>query len=82
LQKIKDHVFSEKHILSDGIKRFPADLDMAEGWLRLTNGNFIQSDLTLLLHEYAESIIMQGTRVSYNDVHPIVNTLYNWHKSL
>lgn len=43
---------------------------------------FVYSDLLLLQHEYADSIIMRGIQVPYDPAHAFVNTLYNWEKSL
>ena len=42
--------------------------------------NYVQSDLRLLLHEYAESLIMQGTKVSYENAHYILDTIYGWER--
>ena len=54
IQRIKDHVFNNEHILSEGIGRFDADIEIADAWERLYNGNFNQNDLDLLNHEYYE----------------------------
>ncbi len=35
---------------------------MGHAWQRLTNGDFVQSDLLWLQHEYAESLIMNGKK--------------------
>lgn len=78
LQAIKDHVFYKEHILSEGVRRFWLNIDMAEAWLRLIDGSFVQADLTLLLYEYAESLIMRGTEVSYMEAHPVIQPVYNW----
>lgn len=45
---------------------------MTDAWKRLTNGDFVQSDLMWLQHEFTEALIMQGTRVEYNTAHKIV----------
>ena len=54
IQRIKEHVFNNEHILSEGIGRFDADIEIADAWERLYNGNFNQNDLDLLNHEYYE----------------------------
>lgn len=82
VKEIKSHVFFEKHILSNGITTFPACADMANAWQRLIEGTFVQSDLKLLLHEYAEALLMRGQTVGYDPAHYIVNKIYdkkyNW----
>ena len=54
IQKIKEHVFYNDHILDDRIGRFDADIDIADAWERLRKGNYNQNDLDLLNHEYYE----------------------------
>ena len=51
---------------------------MADAWKRLIRGNFFQSDLLLLQHEYAENLLMQGVNLDYNTAHKITNHFYNW----
>ena len=55
ISRIKDHVFSNEHILDAGVKRFDADPEIADAWYRLTNGTYNQNDIDLLNHEYFES---------------------------
>ena len=88
LQKIKNHVFIEKHILS-GVKneriidRFASDIDIAEAWKRLCDGNFVQSDLLFLQHELSESLIMRGTKIDYEIAHyRVIDLIYNWQNIL
>ncbi|HEV2600958.1 MAG TPA: hypothetical protein VGT41_01540 [Candidatus Babeliales bacterium] len=78
IRKIKEHVFFDEHILSNGIKRFAPDLDIAEAWNRLVDNKFVQADLTWLLHEYAESILMKGQQMDWRSAHGIINQFYNW----
>ncbi len=82
IQQIKQHVFMEGHVLNDGIKRFPADFDIAKSWQRLIDGKFVQSDLQLLKHEFAESLLMKGTNVEWRIGHDLANGFCNWHESL
>jgi len=37
-----------------------------------------RSNLLLLQHEYAESLLMQQVALDYNTAHKIVNRFYNW----
>ncbi|MCL4229378.1 hypothetical protein KJZ61_01660 [Candidatus Dependentiae bacterium] len=86
IQRIKNHVFYEDHILHDGerfvIKKFDPNIDMAEAWQRLVDGSFKKADLMMLKHEYAESLIMEGIQVSYKEAHHFINSIYNWEKLL
>jgi hypothetical protein len=82
IQKIKSHVFLEDHILYEGIGKFGIDEDMAAAWQRLIDNKFNKSDLILLQHEYAESLLMNGTEIAYSDAHPLVNQRYDWYRSL
>lgn len=45
IARIKDHVFFNKHQLDSGLRRFDADIEMANSWSRLTQGDFVKSDL-------------------------------------
>ncbi len=88
IQKIKNHVFVEEHIqfgisMEKHVDRFSSDIDIAEAWGRLIDGNFVQSDLILLQHEYAEFLIMQGTKIDYNIAHyELINKIYDWNNEL
>ncbi len=82
ITRIKNHLFNEEHILRTGISKFHPDEDIAAAWQRLIDNNYVYSDLKLLQHEYAESLIMNGLEMTYDDVHPRINTIYNWEKSL
>jgi len=82
IKQIKQNVFFDEHILIDGIKRFAPQADMAAAWQRLMCGNFVHSDLLLLQHEYAESLIMKGLQIAYDPAHAFVDKLYNWKNAL
>lgn len=82
IQAIKNHIFYEKHILETGTSKFSADIDMANAWLRLISNNYVQTDLKLLLHEYAEALIMQGRQIPYEKAHDIVERTFSWVTSL
>lgn len=42
----------------------------------------MQSDLLLLQHEYAESLIMNGKTVGWHEAHNIINKFYDWEGAL
>jgi len=94
IQQIKDHMFIQEHLLGytdtkGGISllakaQFAPGIDLAKVWTRLIDGNFVQSDLRLLLHELTESIIMKkyllvtGNDIAYTKAHTAANLLHNW----
>jgi len=45
IERIKDHLFNQKHILDDGLRLFDADPEIANAWSRLEKGNFTGKDL-------------------------------------
>jgi hypothetical protein len=55
IQRIKQHLFFNTHKLFSGIDRFAPDIEIADAWTRLQNGNFFKQDIQLLHHEYYES---------------------------
>jgi hypothetical protein len=82
IERIKNHIFKEDHLLGDRIAKFDPDPDIAGAWNRLIKGNFVQTDLKLLQHEYAELLIMQRGHVGYDMAHSLVNNVYNWQSNL
>ena len=69
ISRIKDHVFSNEHILDAGVKRFDADPEIADAWYRLTNGTYNQNDIDLLNHEYFESKFESFYKTDYRTTH-------------
>ena len=69
ISRIKDHVFSNEHILDAGVKRFDADPKIADAWYRLTNGTYNQNDIDLLNHEYFESKFESFYKTDYRTAH-------------
>ncbi len=83
IEKIKKHLFLDKHILEYGkIGNFPADANIMNAWKRLMKNEFIYTDLLLLQHEYMESFVMNGIDYSWEHAHSLVNLRYNWYDSL
>jgi hypothetical protein len=78
IQRIKNHMFYQEHKLLHGIKKFDADYDMAQAWQRLINNEFVESDLILLQHEFAESILMGDKIIDYKTAHASIQKIYNW----
>lgn len=82
IEKIKNHLFHEEHILDSGIKRFEPLPEVYYSWKRLNDGSFVQSDLKLLIHEFAESILMKAREVEYDSAHIQTNVFFNWESQL
>lgn len=82
IEKIKNHVFYDKHLLDSGLSRFSPDIDMADAWQRLIDGNFVHSDLILLQHELIESSVLSNRNITARLGHELTNEVCNWEKSL
>ncbi|WP_242393891.1 RHS repeat-associated core domain-containing protein [Anaeromyxobacter oryzisoli] len=67
--RIKDHVFFKEHELDLGVRQFDADPDIVNAWSRLKAGDFVQSDLDLLQHEYFESRFESLFKTNYTQAH-------------
>lgn len=83
VEKIKQHMFVKEHRFVDGsFRRFDSDFEQAQAWDRLSQGNFTDSDLVLLKHEYVELIQMQLHGYDYETAHEIANKYHNWAKAI
>ena len=80
IDKIKIHIFVQKHNLIDGYKRFDPSYGMALSWQRLINGKSIQEkDIVLLKHEYMELRLMEKG-LSQDEAHIKTSQRYNYAK--
>lgn len=83
IEKVKNHIFYDIHELRSGeLRRFYADANMAAAWERLIDNNFLQNDLLLLQHEYAEAVVTHGLNIQPGLAHDIVDKIYDWNNSL
>lgn len=82
IQKIRSHVFFDKHDLDDGYKRFDPDYDMAVAWKRLQDNTYLPRDITLLNHELLENQIEKEYNLSAREAHELTQKKYNWSKQL
>ena len=80
--RIKQHVFLNKHILDDGIRRFDADYNMAVAWQRLINGDYLDRDIMLLKHEYLESVVEKKYNLAYREAHDRATLKHDWNGAL
>ncbi|WPC42723.1 hypothetical protein [Clostridium sp. JS66] len=74
ISRIKEHVFNNEHTLSDGVRRFDPNYDMANAWERLIKGEHVQSDLDLLNHEIFESKFESIFKTNYRTAHDMTES--------
>lgn len=83
IQKIKNHMFTNKYDLDGGYKTFDPDYNQAVSWQRLADGKDIhESDKVLLQHELYEQDLMINKGMSYEQAHKITNQKYNYRRKL
>lgn len=78
LQKIKDHIFNNVHMIHENMRRFEADIDIADAWGRLVDGSFTKLDLAFLMHEMGELVIINEMKIDYECAHRITSLHYKW----
>ncbi|WP_454198351.1 toxin glutamine deamidase domain-containing protein [Nocardia sp. Marseille-Q1738] len=84
VEQIKNHLFREEHPITDYDgnlihRRFDADPDIAEAWIRLRAGHPLPADIVLLEHELAESTYLRAHPEStYQDAHAHANLDHHW----
>lgn len=69
IKRIKNHVFYNEHILKEQIGQFDPDIEIADAWNRLIDGNYIKNDLDLLEHEYYEHRFEEFFKTDYGTAH-------------
>jgi len=93
ISQVKQHVFDSDHKLSvfddNGQvvgyedRRFDADPDIAEAWMRLSRGKPLPADVALLDHELAESHYLRDhPDASYREAHAFANSRANWENKI
>ncbi|MFD3706260.1 hypothetical protein ACFWUP_24225 [Nocardia sp. NPDC058658] len=89
IEQVKNHLFREEHPLTvrddDGKpigfenRRYDADADIAEAWIRMSLGRPTPADIVLLEHELAEArYYAEHPGSSYQDAHRFANESFNW----
>lgn len=84
IQKIKDHLFYDKHLLDRYVeyglpaemKVFDSDIAIANAWKRLELGGYNKYDIQLLKHEAAEAWYMRNHGSSYTNAHNAADKRY------
>ncbi|MBE1555937.1 hypothetical protein [Sporosarcina limicola] len=69
VQRIKEHLFTKKHIKEHGVGRFDADYEIAQAWDRLQRGTYKKNDIDLLNHELFESKFEGIFKTNYRTAH-------------
>ncbi|MFY1588694.1 hypothetical protein ACN267_29860 [Micromonospora sp. WMMD734] len=86
IARVKQHLMVDEHVLRDYPdgwvrRRFDADEDIAEAWIRLREGRPLEPDLILLEHELAESgYLLLHPDATYPDAHAYAQSLFNWER--
>lgn len=78
VEKIRNHVFINKHNLDKGFVRFDPDPEMAHAWEALEQGRPTELDIMLLNHELEELTLMEQYGYSYDIAHLLANKKYPW----
>lgn len=83
IQRIKNHLFHNEHILSDGeVRRFDSDYSIALAWQRISDGVPEERDILLLKHEYLESCLEKKYNLTYREAHDLAEKKYAWDKEI
>lgn len=78
---VKNYLFMDEHILSDGIRRFDPCFEIAETWQRLSDmQEYVQPhDLLLIPHERMERTLVDAG-MSQHEAHLETCKIYNYPK--
>ena len=85
VQKVKDHVFNDTHILDRHVDqgvpatqgRFDSNETQAEAWNRMEEGTHTEADITWMKHETAESWYEKKYNSGYSEAHDRVDGRWN-----
>ncbi|MGW8725240.1 hypothetical protein ACWGNF_04270 [Streptomyces sp. NPDC055808] len=82
---VKKHIFDTEHPIEDYetgevvTRKFDADAEIADAWIRLRSGNGLPEDHILLEHEVAElTYLRDHPGATYQEAHRVANETYNW----
>lgn len=93
ISRVKEHLFREEHPLTvydengkpvgTEMRRYDADADIAEAWMRLSSGRALPEDIVLLEHEIAEAKYYdEHPGASYRDAHVEANKTFDWESNI
>lgn len=78
VEKVRNHLFFEKHELEKGFVRFDESAEIANAWEALEQGRPKELDIMLIKHELEELTIMEKYGYDYNKAHLFANRKYPW----
>ncbi|MFJ6852122.1 putative T7SS-secreted protein [Streptomyces sp. NPDC091271] len=89
IASVKKHVFDTEHPIVDPetgkvvIRKFDADAEIADAWIRLRSGNALPEDHILLEHEIAElGYLRDHPGSTYQEAHRFANEDHNWEQHI
>ncbi|MEV7471404.1 WXG100 family type VII secretion target [Streptomyces kronopolitis] len=85
IASVKKHVFDTEHPIEDYetgrvvTRKFDADPEIADAWIRLRSGISLPEDHILLEHELTElKYLRENPGATYQEAHRVTNETYNW----
>ncbi|MBR1639019.1 MAG: minor capsid protein [Treponema sp.] len=78
VEKVRNHLFFEKHNLDKGFVRFDESAEIANAWEALEQGRPSNLDIILIKHELEELTIMEKYGYDYKVAHLMANKKYPW----
>lgn len=78
VEKVRNHLFIEKHNLEKGFVRFDESAEIANAWEALEQGRATDLDIMLIKHELEELTIMEKYGYDYNKAHLFADRKYPW----
>lgn len=84
IEKIIEHIFIKKHHFANGrYEKFDTDPDIIRALERLKTGEYTDTDLLLLNHEFTELTFMKNKKYNiYEIAHEMANEKYNWQEAI
>ena len=65
-------------MIHENMRRFDADIDIADAWGRLVDGSFTKLDLAFLMNEMGELVMINEMKIDYECAHRIIEYHYKW----
>lgn len=78
VEKVRNHLFIEKHNLEKGFVHFDESAEIANAWEALEQGRATDLDIMLIKHELEELTIMEKYGYDYNKAHLFADRKYPW----
>lgn len=78
VEKVRNHLFFNKHNLEKGFVRFDESAEIANAWEALEQGRPTDLDIMLIKHELEELTIMEKFGYDYNIAHLMADKKYPW----